>query len=175
MFLKDEYPNMNDAVLKGIVRFFEMSIEAMKTFKFPKECREIPRAWTSVLVTVNQNIGTEEEKYKLLMESTFKQNPPTMKKFKQYYSKVNGELTNMSKTSLRTSILARSDAKLKINVKGKPAKAESEELEKELDDAFLSNSSSQIANGQGSFLGSPATEAAANALASLKGANLVNS
>jgi hypothetical protein len=175
MFLKNEYPNINDAVLNGTVRFLEMSIEAMATFKFPKECREIPCAWTSVLVTVNQNIGTEEEKYNLLMESTFKLNPPTMKNFKQYYSKVNGELTTISKTSLRTAILARSDAKLKLPKKAATPTVETEDLENEAHVEFLSNSLSEIANGQGSFLGSPATEAAANALASLKGANLVSS
>ena len=170
MFLRDEYPNMNDAVLNGSVGFLEMSIEAMIIFNFPKECREIPCAWTSFLVTVNQNIGTEEEKYKLLMESTFKQNPPTMKNFKQYYSKVNGELTTISKTSLRTAILSRSDAKLKL-----PKKAAYPTVENEAHVEFLSNSLSESANGQGSFLGSPVTEAAANALASLKGANLVSS
>jgi hypothetical protein len=152
-----------------------MSIEAMTTFKFPKECRDIQWAWTCLLVTVNKHIATEEEKYKLLMELTFQEKPPTMKNFKKYHSKLNGELTNMKKEALRNSILSRSNAKLKLPKKAETPTVETNDLENEPGVELLSNFLSQSAKGQGSLLGSPATEAAANTLASLKGASLVSS
>ncbi len=67
-----------------------------------------------------------------------------MTNFKQYYSKVIGELTSIKKEALRSAILARSNAELEITEKRKTQIVETENLGNDLDDESLTQSLNQM-------------------------------